>query len=115
MVSMKEVGGQQIVDNGLDACGADLLDVIHAQDAAHDGEQHQRNHAELDEVQEDRAEGLDVSLGKGCVTAQQNAGDDCQDQCDEDLGSKGHFLFHIEVSFSKICKFSIPSIRIFCN
>ena len=93
-------GGEQVINNGFQAGGANLLHVVHGQDAAHDGEQHQGHNTELDQVQENGTERLDVGLSEAGVAAKQDTGNDGQHQCNENLGCERKFLFHSGHSFT---------------
>ena len=77
-----------------------LLHVVHRQDAAHDGEQHQGHNAELDQIQENGTERLDVSLSESGVAAKQDTGNYGQHQRNENLGCKRKFLFQSGHSFT---------------
>ena len=103
-------GGAQEVCNGLPADGADLLHVIHGNDALDHGQQNNGNNDELQQVDKDGAEGLQVVGGK--VAAAGNCGAD-QAKCDtsnqgnDDLHRQIQFLFHLEIT-SKILSLLIP-------
>ena len=58
-----EGGGAHIVYNGLAAHRADLFDISHGDNTGGNGEQHDGNDDEFQQVQEDGAEGLDVAVG----------------------------------------------------
>ena len=91
-----ERGGAQVVQNGFQADRTDLADVAHRNDAAHDGEQHDGDNDELNEVEENRAERLDVADGKFRVALQEQTCDDGKHKRDEDACRKGGFFlfFH---------------------
>ena len=60
-----------------------------------DGEEDDGHHDELDEVQEDGAEGLDIGLGEVHAAGdghQGQTGHDADDQAHEDPKCKGQFL-----------------------
>ena len=82
-------GGAQVVRDGLAADGADLLDIGQADDAGDHGEDDQRHHDHLDEVQEDGAQGLDVGGGDIRGALQGKAGHDAQGQRNENPRGKG--------------------------
>ena len=97
-------GGQQVVNDGLDADGAHLTDVLHGDHAAQDGEQDDGADDELQQVQEDGTEGLDVGVGKaGTLLTKQQTCDDGQHQSNEDLEGQIVFDFlHLTYLFSEI-------------
>ena len=92
---------------GSDGVGAEsqfayLRDVVHRQYARHDGEEHQRNHDELQQVQEDDADGFDVSVDKVSLVSQQHTSDYCQHEGDADLGGQrgfSHVMLTLTIDF----------------
>ena len=80
--------GAGIIDEGFYTHAADLLDVLHRDHAADDGEEDDGHHDELDEVQEDGAEGLDVVHRQLRGREEAHPGDDAKGQTQEDLGGQ---------------------------
>ena len=80
-------GGYQEIEDGFHAHGADLLHVVHGDDAVDHGQEHHRHDDELQKVHEDVAKGLEIvggevlPLGKVAHKTDHNA----QDQGDQDL------------------------------
>ena len=68
-----------------------LFDITHRDDACHDGEQDDRSDYKLDKIQEDRSKGFDVRCCKVCLGLQQESRNNCKDQSNENLCSKGQF------------------------
>src|SRR5699024_776127 len=80
-------GGHQEVQDGFHTHGADLLHVVHGDDAVNHGQEHHRHDDELQKVHKDVAKGLEIvggevlPLGKVAHKTDHNA----QDQGDQDL------------------------------
>ena len=89
-------GGHQEVGDSLPADLADLLDIAHLDHAVHNAQKHQGDDNELQEVDEDVAEGLDVLCGKGAGRfrahgrPENGADDDTGHQADQDLQAEVH-------------------------
>ncbi len=90
-----EGGGTQVEDHGLQADGANLADVAHGDNAAHDGEQDNGHHDEFDQVQEDGAEGLDVVVCEIRAALHQKTGNNGQHHGNEDLRRQGQFFLFL--------------------
>ena len=80
-------GGDQEESNSLPADGADLLHVAHGQDTFDHGQQNHRNHDELQQVDEDGADGLQIVGGElgNADLVKEETNDDTQNQGDHDL------------------------------
>ena len=88
--------GAQEVHHRLPAHSTHFFHVIHGQDAVDHGDQHHRNHDELEQVYKNVAKGLDV-IGRDVFQAhsfQNNSHRDAQQQGDEDLYRQADSLLH---------------------
>ena len=83
--SHRKGGSTQIVDHRSPADGAHLLDVPHGNDTCHDGEEYQRADDPFDQVQEDRAKGLDVVRRECRVAGESDTGNNRQYKRDKYL------------------------------
>ena len=108
-------GGAHVIDHGLAADGTHLADVLHGNHARGDGKQHNGNDDEFQQVQENIAPGLDVSLGDVHPRAvrqghQGQARHNAHCQTNEDPECQGQpFLCHAALSFRfSQTKFSTP-------
>lgn len=68
-------GGRHEVKQGAETEFSHLRDIVHRQNARHDGEQHQRHHDEFQQIKEDDAEGLNVGIDEIGIIAQEDTGD----------------------------------------
>ena len=102
-------GGAHIVHNGLAAHGADLLNVAHGNHTGGDGEQHNGNHHEFQQVQEDGAEGLNVAFREIYTVGdghQDQAGHNAHAQADKDPKCQRKLLFvqmNLSFFFAEAC------------
>ena len=107
----RESGGTHIIDHGFAAYAAHLAHILHGDDAGSDGEQHDGDHHELQQIQENGAEGFDVGFGNVQTghTAQfhrdqDQTGRNAHDQTHEDPERQGHLsFFHKISSFFQSC------------
>ena len=88
--------GAGIIHQRFDADGTHLADIAHGDDAGENGEKDDGHHHELQQVQENGAEGLDIADGKGGIPREGHADRDAQPQRQKDLeGKRNFFLLHI--------------------
>lgn len=85
----REEGRHHEIGQGAEPQMSHLLDVVHREDARHDGEEHQWHHDKLQQVEEDDADGLDVAVDEVGMVGQQDACQHRQQQGDANLGSEG--------------------------
>ena len=99
-------GRAHIVHKRLDADGADALEVLQADDAVSNREQDDRDDQELQQVDVDRADGLDPLRGKIAETGERKneTGDDTGQHADEYPRRQAKFFlfFHTFLLLSKI-------------
>ena len=99
-------GRAHIVHKRLDADGADALEVLQADDAVSNREQDDRDDQELQQVDVDRADGLDPLRGKIAETGKRKneTGDDTGQHADEYPRRQAKFFlfFHTFLLLSKI-------------
>ena len=65
--------GAGIIHQRFDADGTHLADIAHGDDAGENGEKDDGHHHELQQVQENGAEGLDIADGKGGISREGHA------------------------------------------
>ncbi len=87
-----EKGGCHEIEQCPESQLSHFRDVVHRKDARHDGEEHQRCHNKLQQVQEDNAKGFDIRIDKAGLVAKQNTCHHCKQQGDTNLGGKGELL-----------------------
>ena len=82
-------GGTQVINDSFQADGTHLADILHGNDTAHDGEQHDGNDNEFEKIEENGAKGLDVAFSKFRMISQKQTRNDGQHQRNKDLHGKG--------------------------
>lgn len=106
-------GGAHEIEHGLPAHGAHLLHVVHGEDAVDHGNEHHGYHDELQQVDEDVAEGLDEVSGDALETgaAQHSAHGNAQQQSQQDLEGRLSFFFFIDSPQAGFCVSSFYTKR----